>query len=228
MALVLRYGDAQVNSHDMETIQPGEWVGDAIIEFYYEYLAEAVFPNNKRSILFLQPAVAHLIGNVQDASFLAGALPPDIKDKPLIFAPINDSAGDGGGGSHWSLLVFFRPTNSFYYYDSMGAANLSHAHRTMKALFAIVSGSESSSLPILTRIDTPMQVNGYDCGVYVMAITHLLCTRIIDRGLDLAEKPGDLSAWRLSHSIPPDFITKKRKDIRELILKLASASQPSQ
>ncbi|KAI8928143.1 hypothetical protein BC831DRAFT_449406, partial [Entophlyctis helioformis] len=179
MALVLRYGDAQVNSHDMETIQPGEWVGDAIIGVY---LAEAVFPNNKRSILFLQPAVAHLIGN----------------DKPLIFAPINDSAGDGGGGSHWSLLVFFRPTNSFYYYDSMGAANLSHAHRTMKALFAIVSGSESSSLPILTRIDTPMQVN------------------------------GDLSAWRLSHSIPPDFITKKRKDIRELILKLASASQPSQ
>jgi hypothetical protein len=64
---------------------------------------------------------------------------------------------------------------------------------------------------------------GHDCGVYVMAITELLCQRLEDMFIDkaalsLAIPPGDLSLWKCSRLLTPDLITQKRYEVRELML----------
>ncbi|KAL2916290.1 hypothetical protein HK105_204046 [Polyrhizophydium stewartii] len=222
MTLVLRFGDVRLYDHDLETVAPGEWVGDVIIEFYYEYLERAAFPQLAKQVQFVQPAVACLLSNAPDAGMLAGALPPDLGSKQAVFLPVNDSTGLEPGGSHWSLLCFYKPTHTCYYYDSLGSSNLPHAQRTARALDAVLGHDSPSAF---VQIDTPVQVNGFDCGVYVMVITHILCSRFASRGFDVADKPGDLSGWRLLHNVPHDLVARRRTEIRELILKMSQAQK---
>ena len=69
-----------------------------------------------------------------------------------------------------------------------------------------------------TEVPTPNQVNNYDCGVYVMAITHLMAGRLKEWGeVPLTETPRDLSFWRMEGAIDPDFITKTRMDVCDII-----------
>ncbi|KAH6564232.1 hypothetical protein BASA50_007366 [Batrachochytrium salamandrivorans] len=226
MSVILHFGDVQVTSMDLDSLAPKEWVGDGVIQFYYEFLEKSVCLPHAKEMLLLQPAVAFLIANSQDPRQLRDALPPDLVFKKVIFIPINNSNGGQGGGSHWSLLCFFRPLNTYYYYDSMGVANLDYAKQAMRSLHDLVGDQEN---PSLVCIETPVQVNahaslplvGYDCGVYVIAITELLCLRIIDRDFNALEKPQDLSLWKLDHCISPHSISEKRTLVRNLISELA-------
>lgn len=74
---------------------------------------------------------------------------------------------------------------------------------------------------------TPPQINGFDCGVYLMAITHILVDRMIGPdgvGKDgVSVKPGDLSRWQLSHIVTPEVVAEKRLEVKDIILALAKA-----
>ncbi|KAI9592569.1 hypothetical protein BDF19DRAFT_205456 [Syncephalis fuscata] len=97
-----------------------------------------------------------------------------------VFLPINNHTRlDSSGGSHWSLLVYTRHTDTFYYYDSMNISNLSAA-RNMAAKAAIVLNTRR---PKFIMMPTPQQDNSYDCGIYVISITELLCKRLLRTAL---------------------------------------------
>ena len=63
--------------------------------------------------------------------------------KPLVLLPVNDNAEDVVGGSHWSLLIFHRPSQSFRHFDSMGRSNVSTARRVAAALAPLVGTTTS-------------------------------------------------------------------------------------
>ncbi|KAJ3299934.1 SUMO1 sentrin specific peptidase 8 [Borealophlyctis nickersoniae] len=171
--------------------------------------------------------MVHLLAHISDPTDLASALPPGLQEKLAVFIPVNDEQRNvAGGGSHWSLMVYFRPTNTFYYYDSLGTLNRDSAKQTMRSLTPLIAGEATSSF--FADVDTPPQTNPFDCGVYVMAITELIASRITSPALgaaSIAEKPGDLSRWRLSDLLRPEDVKKKRQEVKQLILKFAEEQQ---
>ncbi|KAJ1332671.1 hypothetical protein BSLG_008300 [Batrachochytrium salamandrivorans] len=110
--------------------------------------------------------------------------------------------------------------------EAKAVDRIDYAKQAMRSLHDLVGDQEN---PSLVCIETPVQVNahaslplvGYDCGVYVIAITELLCLRIIDRDFNALEKPQDLSLWKLDHCISPHSISEKRTLVRNLISELA-------
>ena len=99
-----------------------------------------------------------------------------------------------------SLLVFHRPSNTLRHYDSSGGSgNAAAAKRLAAAVGPALqppgaggggsgsSGSGSSGTGssgasgggprFVEVVDTPRQCNGYDCGVYVLAVARAACER---------------------------------------------------
>lgn len=100
--------------------------------------------------------------HIGDVMNLVPALPKDMHAYEAIFIPINDGdPSEANSGTHWSLLVYVRAVNSFYYYDTLKFNNLSHAESTCKRIQPLLHVNTPSQLIPTT---TPQQDNGFDCG----------------------------------------------------------------
>jgi len=90
-------------------------------------------------------AITYLIsqhtGSMGDIS---SALPPNLKLKKLLFFPINNAAYSKGGGSHWSLLVYYRPDNTYYYYDSLNNMNLEVAKVASQSILPFIKNDSDN------------------------------------------------------------------------------------
>ncbi|KAJ3094928.1 SUMO1 sentrin specific peptidase 8 [Phlyctochytrium planicorne] len=185
--IVLSYGDVVIRQNDYDLLEPGNWLNDTIIEFFYEWLEKHIEGTKEKSVSkrfgFLRPAIVHLLAHSSDAGFLESVLEGlELKTKDVIFIPgeelfwtndamiiktdrpVNDNETEQAGGGHWSLLVYYRPANAFYYYDSMGKYNLAVAKRTKTRLenLVAVQGNSRKTLSlgsIFAEIDTPSQIN---------------------------------------------------------------------
>ncbi|KAJ3130065.1 SUMO1 sentrin specific peptidase 8 [Nowakowskiella sp. JEL0407] len=190
-AVVLSFGDVLIRESDFHLLNDGQWLNDTIIEY-------------RSSISF--------------------ALPPELNKCSVIFIPVNDNEDDASGGSHWSLMVFHRPSLSFYVYDSLNGMNTRRARKAVKkmtSIFGILADQFTVHIaPLFVEVNTPIQINFYDCGMYVVTITERLSERLAVRMNDIPDKPGDLSAWKISHSMSPQYVNDKRKEIANLIISL--------
>jgi Ulp1 family protease len=102
-----------------------------------------------------------------------------------------------------SLLAFHRPTLSFRHYDSSSGVNRPAARRLARALRVAVAPGAGAE-PILVDVMCPRQVNGYDCGVYVLALARWLCERHT-AGSDIAAEEAMLASW-----LTPQHVTAFR------------------
>lgn len=75
-----------------------------------------------------------------------------------------------GGGSHWSLLAYWAPQQAFLHFDSMAGSNRG-------AAAAVVAAAAVPGARLREVASAPQQANGYDCGLYVLALARLLCQR---------------------------------------------------
>lgn len=97
-----------------------------------------------------------------DVNDLISVLPQDMDQHAAIFIPIND--GDpykANSGTHWSLMVYVRAINSFYYYDTLKFNNLREAKYTSKRIQPLLKQTDN---PQFIPSSTPQQMNGSDCG----------------------------------------------------------------
>lgn len=101
-----------------------------------------------------------------------------LKDKQLVLATVNNSRekeiSSGPVGSHWSLLVFYRPETTVFYLDSVaGTPNLSISKLIAHRLSRMVD-APSAKIQIMP---VPKQTNSYDCGTlwykYIYSIIFL-------------------------------------------------------
>ncbi|KAI9472384.1 MAG: hypothetical protein EXX96DRAFT_583864 [Benjaminiella poitrasii] len=167
-SLVLHYHDVVIRQSDLETLAPGQWLNDTMIAFHMEFLERTFVPKDA-NYLFLRPGMVHLITFAEgDVMQLVSALPPNMDKYEVIFIPINDGKPfEAYSGTHWSLMVYVREVNSFFYYDTLKFNNLRDGELTSKRLQPLLQvKSQSQFIPSTT----PQQGNGSDCGVCMIAI----------------------------------------------------------
>ena len=208
----LDYGEAMIRLDDLNLLIEPNWINDNILEFCCEYNEK----NSNSDIMFLRPAMVHLLTNCNDPETARIAAPSLLPQANVIFIPVNDNSQNIVGGSHWSLLVYSRKTETFYYYDSLNGYNLSSARRTHARLSPLISNFKTS----LVQVDTPKQINGYDCGVYVICITEEILRRI-----NANEKMESLDQWKLLNIVTPKNVTEKRSLLYKLMIALERESR---
>ncbi|CAD6265879.1 unnamed protein product [Miscanthus lutarioriparius] len=173
---VLSHGDVVLLRSDLAILRGPCFSNDRIIAFYFAHVSAGLQDDD---LLLLPPSIPYLLSNLPDSAVVAAVADP----LRLVLLPVNDNpdASIAEGGSHWTLLILDNATSPsaprFVHHDSLpGAPNLPVAARLADALRPLLSGSDSKrdTVPLIEG-PTPRQTNGYDCGVYVMAIARVLC-----------------------------------------------------
>ncbi|KAJ9064683.1 SUMO1 sentrin specific peptidase 8 [Entomophthora muscae] len=169
------YYDSVLRKSDIESVNEGNWLTDAVITFFYTYLEQSPSNTGLHGILLLEPSMIHLLRQSTYPASLQGVLPNALYDANYVFLPVNDHLSHTAGGNHWSLLVYSRPNSSFFYYDSYNNSNYHHAKNTAECFIHFL-GLPPSTLRVMP---TPQQKNGNDCGVFVISLSESLFHAII-------------------------------------------------
>lgn len=138
--------------------------------------------------------------------------PLQFEQAELALLAVNDNpdAEQAEGGSHWSLLAYCAADNTFRHYTSLRGLNREAASR----VFAAAARPGST----LVEQATPQQANGYDCGLYVLALAHTLCQRFSERrqGMTFEVAPG---------AITPERAAALRQEVLDLIRRKVRAAE---
>eukprot|EP01018_Ginkgo_biloba_P037592 Gb_29482 [translate_table: standard] len=168
---ILSYGDVVLRRSDLKILQGPCFLNDRIIEFYFCYLSSL----SSRKMLLVGPCVSFWILNAPDIDSIQECVHPlKLPEQDLVIFPVNNNkdVGRAEGGTHWSLLVYHRKKNVFEHYDSFSGDNMLYARK----LFAKIKDFMSPAVAAkLIEHFTPQQSNGYDCGLYALAIAKELC-----------------------------------------------------
>lgn len=151
--------------------------------------------------------------------------PLHFPDKKLVIFPVNDNddVSKAEGGSHWSLLAFEKNSNVFIHHDSFKGVNKQHAKRLFDAVVGYMGVSNSApGATYLECNDSPQQVNGYDCGLYVTAIAKAICSWH-ESGED---KDGD-DLWFsvVKQQVEPSSVATMRDEILSIIRGLMATEE---
>ncbi|KAI9644022.1 hypothetical protein NHQ30_007374 [Ciborinia camelliae] len=166
-----------VTREDVDTLK-SDWLTDNMIAFWQEYLENEYlkkYPSSK--IVLLRPSMAFMLMTQPNPLELRSAL-PDFTRTTHIFLPVNDNRNlsQAEGGSHWSLLLISVIDGVAFHYDSLSASNFEEARITTHKMGILLN----RQLSFLNLADSPQQMNGSDCGVYVCIIMrHLLLKRLL-------------------------------------------------
>jgi sentrin-specific protease 8 len=197
---VLTYKDFVLRRTDLDVLGGPCYLNDQIIGFYFSYLTSLV---KSEDILLVPASVSFWLANCGDKES-AKACAEDLKlsEKCLVLFAVNDNDDLSGGesGSHWSTMAYYRNMNAFVHHDSMEGVNNLNALKLFDAVKAFMGSAESSSTklsksrnkkkkdkgaasksvgapsaePCFLEGPTPQQSNGYDCGLYVLAISRTI------------------------------------------------------
>lgn len=168
--------------------------------------------------------MVYLVANIQDASELASALPPDLGSCQAVFIPVNDASDPtrADSGSHWSLLVYARPFNSFYYYDSLGDSNLNAAIAVAKKFSPLLSKDRPN---FVHQKEAPQQANGADCGACVIGAVDVLVNRLLQpQTPGTAFSPDAIMHLTENDVLPPATVRSTLKDIIKKLAKVANTT----
>ncbi|KAI8841190.1 hypothetical protein BJ741DRAFT_561144 [Chytriomyces cf. hyalinus JEL632] len=208
--------DASLRSSDVCLINGPHWINDAVIAYAFELLLP--LEKNPSSTILMTPAVAHLLVNLDQESALGLSTSMSLDKADTVFIPVNDSTDlDSPGGSHWSLLVYSRAANAFFYYDSLNKYNISAAKRVYQRFAKLAQKHKGDANPYFQEMDVQAQINGYDCGMYVIAMTQLLLSRVSATEACVSGKPGDQSLWRMRTCLTPETVAKARMRLHEKV-----------
>uniref|UniRef100_A0A7C8Z2M2 Ubiquitin-like protease family profile domain-containing protein n=1 Tax=Opuntia streptacantha TaxID=393608 RepID=A0A7C8Z2M2_OPUST len=211
--IVLSYNDAVLRRSDLDILSGPYFLNDRIIEFYFSYLSSTYRSDD---ILLVPPSIAFWLQNYPDEeSFKAFIEPLSLSTKNMIYFPVNNNEDFtlAEGGSHWSLLVFYREANVFVHHDSFQGSNCSYAKRLYKSV-ALFVASPDSETRYLEQECSPQQQNGYDCGLFVIAIARVLCSWYMGGG---SVDSDDLWFSVVKEQVTPSAVLKMRSEILDLI-----------
>jgi sentrin-specific protease 8 len=212
---ILSYNDVVLRRSDLDILGGPYFLNDRIIEFYFSYLSSC-YP--AKDILLVPPSIAFWIMNCPAVESLEDFLEPlHLPDKKLVIFPVNDNddVSKAEAGSHWSLLAFERNANTFVHHDSNRGINKWHAKRLYNAVVGFMSVCNSASdASYLECTDSPQQVNGYDCGLYVTSIARAICSW---HGSGEDKDKDELWFSAVKEQVTPSTVAGMRGEILSLI-----------
>lgn len=218
---ILSYNDVVLRRSDLDILNGPDFLNDRVIEFYLSYLSTLHTPPT--TISLIPPCITFWISNCPDAESLKDFMKPlKLRDSELLIFPVNNNENVelAEGGSHWSLLVYYKEANSFFHHDSFMGVNRWNAKQLFKAISPFVSDDGDEAAAYRECSDTPQQKNGYDCGVYALAVAKVICQWFSSEGM---KNRDDLWFTGVKETVP-DLVKHLRQDILELIKKLMSVS----
>lgn len=172
MEIKLTYGSATLRQKDIDLYEPGQWLNDQCILFYFEYLTRKV----EKEMLFLDPGASYLLLFENDLEDLAAAMcNVSLARRKFIFCAINDNNNPmAAGGGHWTLLVYDPTRNQGFHYDSLGmhSSNCENSQNILSKLCILLSLPPATLTNIILN---ETQSNGSDCGVYILMIAEEIC-----------------------------------------------------
>lgn len=129
----LSYGGVVLRRSDLDLLKGPHFLNDCLIEFYFNYLSNNSHHQlgddkhhsslSKDDILLVPPTLSFWLANSEDSESLKEFEESNevLKKQVVIFTVNNNrNVGENDGGTHWSLLVFYRKSNTFVHYDSLG------------------------------------------------------------------------------------------------------------
>lgn len=166
-SIVLDYHNSLLRQSDLRLLQPGDWLNDRLIGFWFEYLENELFVG-QNDICLISPEVAQFVKLGSDCDSAMFLEPLDLNSKGLVLLPVNDlSSLDESGGSHWSLLVYDGKMKQCYHLDSANKSNSDQAKKMFSKL----------GLPTnekMVDLATTQQQNCSDCGIFVCCHAELV------------------------------------------------------
>lgn len=171
--VVLSFHETLLRNSDVDLLRGPYWLNDQIISFYFEYLENVIYPDEK-NFLFVSPEVTQCIKIVPSNEVDVFLTPLNAHEKNYIFFPLNDNDIDSAGGSHWSLCVYSKRQKQFFHYDSSNVANSTNCRHFVYGIRSSLNCSQVQ----LTNVHCLQQTNGYDCGIHVICMTEQLCEHI--------------------------------------------------
>lgn len=198
--IVLSFHESLLRQSDVALLQGPHWLNDHIISFYLEYLDMVVYKDNT-DLLFISTEVTQCLKIVSANEINMFLEPLDAVNKSFIFFPLNDNELDQVGGSHWSLLVFSRPEQSFYHFDSLTSNEL-HCERFIRKIKSFLN----VDAVLLRSAQCSKQINCYDCGIHVLCNAENIANHVVSQGsVDGVSK------------VTNDAVMRKRTDILDII-----------
>ncbi|KAM3576238.1 hypothetical protein VYU27_001946 [Nannochloropsis oceanica] len=229
------HDDAQVTEGDQILFRPPGWLNDRCINFYFRVLEHEEF-QDRPDLLFMDPAVVScmLIQCTDQGELEEVGEGLKLDRRSMVFIPVNDAEDFRSDCTHWSLLVYSAGNGSsaqpgkFFHLDSSGGRNEPAAKRTAAQFWRMVAGKEGGKEggKVEAVRGCPQQVNGYDCGMYVLIMTKYLAHLYVTEGgsEEGRERSPKLNTTRLAARVTPDAIDEARRRIGLKIEQLAAAA----
>ncbi|PSN54914.1 Sentrin-specific protease 8 [Blattella germanica] len=199
--VVLSFHETLLHKSDVDLLDGPHWLNDNIISFYFEYLEKIAYKDEEK-FLFISPDVTQCL-KISPAAELGIFLDPlEIKKRHFIFMALNDcEIVESPGGSHWSLLVYSKPEETFYHFDSQSGSNFKQAWKLTSNLLTYLSCPAD-----FQEFGSLQQANGYDCGI------HVLCN--VDLIADFCAKYGKVKGCGKAQEFQ---VATKRTEVLDLI-----------
>lgn len=184
--IVMNYS-IDIKVRDMLTLKDGQWLNDNIIDYYFNLIS------NTNGGYFSW--TSHFFSTLNTKGYQgvkrwSKRQKLNLFEKRLIFVPINISS------THWALAVINNDEKSIGYYDSL---NMNGNKSALIKLQQYIEGEgERLQIPVDIneyrlnhKIQTPQQMNGYDCGVFTC-----ICALYLSRFQPLTYSQNDISTFR--------------------------------
>ena len=201
--VVLSFHDVILRESDMKLLTGRNWLNDALIAFYLEYIQQSLFPDQSR-VLCVSPEVTQLLKLGPEFEINIFLDPLEAQRKDFILLPVNDNMSPvSAGGSHWSLLVYSKIEDKWYHYDSQKGSNYRDARSLAQRINRYLEKDA-----VLVDAACTQQDNSYDCGAFVMLnAQHAASAAATGSGLG-------------NNCVPRDQASEMRQNLFELILQL--------
>lgn len=156
-----------------------------IIKRYLENEELQRFPKARIELITTGMATILKNGDIGQSRSILGSMKDLAENRTThLFIPVNDDdehyhrTGSGSGGSHWSLLVISLIDNVAFHYDSLHGANHAHASKLLRQIEQALPTPRT--LRFVSMQDSPQQIDGSNCGIFVLVIMkHLLLKRLL-------------------------------------------------
>lgn len=169
--VVVSYHDCILRKNDVSLLEGPHWLNDAVIGFYFEYLGQR-HKHSRHRLLFISPELTQLLKLTDSHEYPIFLDPIKATEKDFIFFPVNDcSSRYTGGGTHWSLVVFSRLEKTCYSFDSSRGMNAGVAREFSRSIMRYLLDKGKGQF---VEVETPLQENGYDCGLFVLCFADII------------------------------------------------------
>lgn len=199
-------GDVTITEDDVRLLREPNWLNDQLLSLWVELLRRNSDPNNNDNgsdVAIIPPNLAFFIQYAahDDVSLSLKSL--SLKSKRRVVLFINDSAAEASGihGTHWSVLCYDRPTDTFRTYDSApgGSSNFG-VSRNIANILVKHLGTDRKSVSF-GHVNIPCQNDAYSCGDFSCAVAQILLDDDVNKKFDGLREMADTVRPRLRNAI---------------------------